>query len=1418
MNSKKIACLFPARTAAVLVGLSLAWATLASAEVSEYDGFDYTGTALDGQNGGTGWGGAWANTDGTATLSNDGISLTFPLGVTHTPVGSRVVFSGAGQTERRVGTSMPLNTDTAYYFSALVKRQGSFKVEFMDDSSNVRWRFGGLGDATTNTAVAGISSDTLVNDVFPVDETVFIVGKLQARTATSPGDSAYLNIYRSSDTVPLAEPSTWQVSGTQNSGVTLTRLQVRNISDLPLELDEVYVGTNWLDVAIGPVAGVPLIARQPDSATVYPGEQVTLSAEAVGQEPLSYQWSHDGTPVLNATNTELTLVNVQSGDAGNYTLTVTNSAGSATSDPATLQVIPITDISTGQEGLWHFDETSGLVASDSSGNGNNGTLGNFPAGDSQWVSGVVNNALAFGGSNYVEVANSATIGPNLANHFSVATWINSRVTLSTGGDAYRAMEKEGTFFLLQGNGNTNSLGVGGMNVLVKKGGANLSVSIGQALEANRWYHLAATYNGTTLSIYLNGELRDSREVPAPLDSTTLPLHIGSDYSTGTMKFLNGIMDEVGIWERALTPAEVGQLVGPLVIEEQPQNQTKYAGSTAVFQVSSRGVGPFHYLWFHGTEEIRSATSNVLTLVNVQASDAGDYFCRVSNASEQVDSATATLTVVPVTDLMDGVEAFWHFDETSGFTAVDASDQARDGELTDYVDPTSQWVPGEVNNALNYDGQSNRVVVGNSQDIDLSTDATFAFWIRPAGYGTLQDTGNYTLNTGRIMRKGSYFDVETVDDPGSVRATIRFNGVGATQNILALNEWQHFTVVYRNGTVTFFKNGFQVGDPVTAPLGSVNTNLLVLGNFDEGTNTFRLFDGDMDEVGIWARPLSDEEILSLAGRDVSSGPVIVTQPQSATRYAGDQVSFLVEATGKRPLTYQWQHDGVAIPDSDTNLLVLTNLVVADGGNYTVTVQNDLGTDVSSPPAVLVVQEITGLTTGLIAYWPFDETSGTVFHDASGNGHDAALQNGSAVTGTLGIVGSAYDFDGVDDFAIVPNAPDLNLYHQATFSVWINPRTYGVANSGGIGRIIRKDINYDFTIYEPTASIRFYGINKATYDAPNGSVTLNEWQQLAVVINNGTIQFFRNGRALANPIPGLLGPAITNDLIIANFGPDLSINRIFNGYMDELGMWDRALTPAEIDGIYQNGLAGKPLNAPLQPLHIESINVPAPGQVRLVFSSPFTGRGYDILESDQIDAPTWTNLTSVSFSDLGGGTNEAVFAQPEGHTAFYRVVLAAPSAIYTEDFETGAPGWTHGGDGDNWELGTPVNGPGAAFSGANVYATSLTGNVNPYSDCYLRSPAIDLTGVSRATLTFEQWRNVDPDPTYHGCIVNVLDASNNSLIQQLSLQSGSSSGWELTTLPLPQEDLNRSIILEFRLYCDAYNLLEGWYIDDVNILPE
>ncbi len=85
-------------------------------------------------------------------------------------------------------------------------------------------------------------------------------------------------------------------------------------------------------------ASAPTISSQPRSQSVAAGSNVTFSVTATGTQPLSYQWQRNGTNLSGATASSYTITNVQSSHAGNYAVIVTNSAGSITSDAASLTV------------------------------------------------------------------------------------------------------------------------------------------------------------------------------------------------------------------------------------------------------------------------------------------------------------------------------------------------------------------------------------------------------------------------------------------------------------------------------------------------------------------------------------------------------------------------------------------------------------------------------------------------------------------------------------------------------------------------------------------------------------------------------------------------------------------------------------------------------------------------------------------------------------------------------------------------------------------------------------------------------------------------------------------------------------------------------------------------------------------------
>jgi hypothetical protein len=85
----------------------------------------------------------------------------------------------------------------------------------------------------------------------------------------------------------------------------------------------------------------PTITNQPASATVSAGGRVTFSAGVCGAPPSAYQWSFDGTAIDGATNATLAIANVCSTNVRSYALSVSNAAGGATSQAATLATVDI---------------------------------------------------------------------------------------------------------------------------------------------------------------------------------------------------------------------------------------------------------------------------------------------------------------------------------------------------------------------------------------------------------------------------------------------------------------------------------------------------------------------------------------------------------------------------------------------------------------------------------------------------------------------------------------------------------------------------------------------------------------------------------------------------------------------------------------------------------------------------------------------------------------------------------------------------------------------------------------------------------------------------------------------------------------------------------------------------------------------
>ena len=220
-----------------------------------------------------------------------------------------------------------------------------------------------------------------------------------------------------------------------------------------------------------------------------------------------------------------------------------------------------------------------------------------------------------------------------------------------------------------------------------------------------------------------------------------------------------------------------------------------------------------------------------------------------------------------------------------------------------------------------------------------------------------------------------------------------------------------------------------------------------------------------------------------------------------------------------------------------------------------------------------------------------------------------------------------------------------------------------------------------------------------------------------------------------------------------------------------------------------------------------------------SSP--GKLYQVHRSNAVNGP----FDSIAEVTADGDLTTFADPAPVANNAFYQVANVPPAPIFEEDFETGAAGWTTqdlGESGTLWELGKPTNGPGEAHSPTRAYGTGLAKDYGDYTDVYLVSPVIDLTGLDNARLEF--WSYRDCEPAFEGeltdaCQVWILDEDGEYLLDNaIWIRGGEAKQWRLEKGKIPAEALGQKIRLEFSFSSDGgqdNGPQAGWFIDDVAI---
>ena len=189
-----------------------------------------------------------------------------------------------------------------------------------------------------------------------------------------------------------------------------------------------------------------------------------------------------------------------------------------------------------------FDEGSGTIVSDTSGNANTGTLAN-----PTWTTaGKYGSALVFNGSNAaVAIPDAPTL--RLSTGMTLEAWVNrSNATVGWSDVIYKGNDN----YYLEGTSTDGGAPAGGGTF----GGTGANVAAGSALPLNTWSHLAITYDGSSLTLYVNGILVASAGQSGAILASSNPLQIGGDSIYG--QYFEGLIDEVRVYNRALSQSEI----------------------------------------------------------------------------------------------------------------------------------------------------------------------------------------------------------------------------------------------------------------------------------------------------------------------------------------------------------------------------------------------------------------------------------------------------------------------------------------------------------------------------------------------------------------------------------------------------------------------------------------------------------------------------------------------------------------------------------------------------------------------------------------------------------------------------------------------------------------------------------------------
>ncbi len=694
---------------------------------------------------------------------------------------------------------------------------------------------------------------------------------------------------------------------------------------------------------------------------------------------------------------------------------------------------------------YKFDEGQGTLAHNAGNGGSalNGTLTNMssPAtATSGWTSsGKFGKGLNFDGQND-NIAILADLTAN--NDWTMSVWFNGGVQTSSSDSSIRPL-------IIQpetgGSGLADHISMI-RNGLVNHGAIQTRVGDGTAATSpnsyndNVWHYATSIRSGSSVFLYVDG-IRVATGTVGTQTSASIT-RIGGDTSITTVRYFTGFIDEVKIYNYALSDDEVKL--------EYNQGKSIVMGST-------------------GTTATGTADNSSLRA-----------YCPPGNVEGNCANG---LNPAPVAE--------WNLNEGTGQSVNDTSGNANTGQLgsapgVDAADPT--WTNGKDGKGLKFDGSDDYVSTTTAAQALGTSDFTIEAWALykaipvDASFAGGALVGTATLNPSVILGIDSgWMKVYTRDSSGTTQL-IQAHG-------LVLNTWYHLVGVRRGTTLSLYYNGVWQKDQTGDVRNVTNGETLKIGQGYLGFHN-----GSIDQVKIYNYARTPAQI----AWDYNQGAPVAWYK-------------LDECSG--------------------------NTVHSQNETYDANLNGTINIGATLPQSSV----------------------GTC-----GSGVSTEAWN----NGTNGKFNGSLNFDGVDDYITVSSFPLSNSF---AYSVWVNvpaswtdsyPTVIGVRNAGStlVAELIARHSGVSDKAH---FQIRTGG---QWYSANSNSALSSGWHHLVAVYDstNSNIKLYVDGKQHDSQ-NGPSSFSLTDTLYI---GKTNSTDFDFNGQIDDVRVYNYALTPLQIKEIYNN----------------------------------------------------------------------------------------------------------------------------------------------------------------------------------------------------------------------------------------------------------